>query len=113
MKQITAIFRPHRLEQVEHALHALPNLPGFTLHAARGHARGHGAEHQFTPDEWNPDAHDKLVLVMFCADDDAMEMLNVICRAARTGNAGDGMVAMTELVDLVRIRTGERGDAAA
>ncbi len=112
MKQITAIFQPHRLEQVEQALHAMPHLPGFTVHAARGHARGHGTEHRFDVDEWLPDAHEKLVLVMFCADALATPLVDAIAQAAHTGQIGDGMVAVTELTDLVRIRTGERGDAA-
>ena len=43
----------------------------------------------------------------------ATELVDAICVAAHTGNRGDGMVAVTELGDLVRIRTGERGDAAA
>ena len=113
MKQITAIFQPHRLEAVEQALHALPHLPGFTIHAARGHARGHGTGHHFTTDEWSPDAHDKRVLVMFCADADCAGAVDAIARAAHTGLPGDGVIGVAELVDLVRIHTGERGDAAS
>lgn len=113
MKQITAVFRPHRLEQVEQALRALPHLPGFTMHQARGHARGHGADHRFMPDEWNPDGHDSLVLIVFCSDSQAPSLVDTIGQAARTGHPGDGMIAVTELADLVRIRSGERGDAAA
>lgn len=112
MKQITAIIQPHRLEHVERALHAVTPLPGFTIHASRGHARGHGTGHGFTPDEWNPDAHDRLVLILFCRDDHAAELVDTICRAAHTGNAGDGVIAVSDLAELVRIRTGERGDAA-
>lgn len=112
MKQITAIFQPHRLEHVEQALHAMPHLPGFTVHAARGHSRGHGTEHRFDVDEWNPSAHEKLVLIMFCADALATVLVEAIARAAHTGQVGDGMIAVTDLVDLVRIHTGERGDAA-
>lgn len=113
MKQITAIIQPQRLEHVERALHAVTHLPGFTIHASRGHARGHGTDHVFTPDEWSPHAHDRLVLIMFCRDDHAAELVDTICKAAHTGNAGDGMVAVNELCELVRIRTGESGDAAA
>ncbi|MBA4178547.1 MAG: transcriptional regulator [Leptothrix sp. (in: Bacteria)] len=112
MKQITAIFQPHRLEHVEQALHAMPQLPGFTIHAARGHARGRGTEHRFDVDEWNPASHTKLVLTIFCADALAAPLVSAIERAAHTGQVGDGMVAVTDLAELVRIRTGERGDAA-
>lgn len=112
MKQITAIFQPHRLEHVEQALHALPHLPGFTIHSARGHARGHGANHRHTSDEWAPDTHDKLVILVYCADEHAPAVVTAIRQAAHTGVPGDGVIAVTDLVDLVRIRTGERGDAA-
>ena len=112
MKQVTAIFQPHRLEQIEQALHALPHLPGFTTHTARGHARGHGADHSHTPDEWAPDEHDKLVMLLYCADEHAPAVVAAIRQAAYTGVPGDGVIAISELVDLVRIRTGERGDAA-
>ncbi len=112
MKQITAVIRPHRLEAVEQALHALPHLPGFTLFQARGHSRGHGQNHHFVADDWNPDAHDCLVLMIFCADDAASAAVDAIHRAAHTGAPGDGIVAVAELADALRIRTGERGDAA-
>ncbi|TAH44641.1 MAG: P-II family nitrogen regulator [Betaproteobacteria bacterium] len=112
MKQITAIIRPHRLEAVEQALHALPRLPGFTVFPARGHPRGHGQDHHFLADEWNPDAHDALVLLVLCSDDAATGIVSAIQHAARTGTPGDGLVAIAELGDVMRIRTGERGDAA-
>ena len=113
MKQVTAIFQPHRLDQVEQALHELPHLPGFTIHSARGHARGHGADHRHTSDEWAPDMHDKLVMLVYCAEEHVPAVVAAIRQAAYTGVPGDGIIAVTELVDLVRIRTGERGDAAA
>ncbi|WP_018991631.1 P-II family nitrogen regulator [Aromatoleum toluclasticum] len=112
MKQITAIIRPQRLEAVEAALHALPHLPGFTVFTARGHARGHGQDHRFVADEWNPDAHDALVLLVLCVDDDALAIIDAVTTAAYTGLPGDGIVGVAELVAAVRIRTGER-DAAA
>lgn len=112
MKQITAIIRPHRLDAVEAALHALPHLPGFTVLPSYGHPRGHGEQHRFADDEWQPDAHKQLTLIVFCADPDTQGMVDAIVRAARTGNPGDGIVGVTELVDVVRIRTGEHADAA-
>lgn len=112
MKQIIAVIRPQRVEAVEKALESLPHLPGFTLLQARGHARGHGAQHQFTGDEWNPDAHDRVALLMFCPSDIADAAIEAIRMAAHTGNPGDGVIAMSEIEDIVRIRTNERGDAA-
>ena len=112
MKQITAIFRPHRLEAVEAKLHELQHLPGFTIFPARGHPRGHGHDHHFADDEWNPDSHQQTVLIAFCNDADAAGIVDAITKAAHTGHSGDGIVGVSELTDVVRIRTGERADAA-
>ena len=112
MKQITAMIRPHRLDAVETALETLPHCPGFTVFGAKGHPRGHGPDHRFVADEWNPHAHDVLVLLILCQDDDASAIVDAVAAAARTGQPGDGMVGVVELVTAVRIRTGEL-DAAA
>ena len=112
MKQIVAIVQPHRLEQIEQALHGLDHLPGFTIFPARGHTRGQGPHHAFAPTEWNPDAHDRLVVMMFCADELAQSVVETIRTAAHTGNPGDGLIAVSDLEDVLRIRSGERGDAA-
>lgn len=112
MKQVTAIIRPHRLEAVVAALHALPHLSGFTAFPALGHPRGHGPAHAFVADEWDPGSHSNMVLLTFCTDDDAAALLAAIQQAAYTGLPGDGVVAVSELSDVLRIRTGERGVAA-
>ena len=112
MKQITAILQPHRLEKVEEALHRLPHFPGFTVFKAQGHPRGHGVDHAFVADEWDPDHHARLVMLIYCADDHVDALVQAIEQAARTGQAGDGLIAVTEVLDVVRIRSGERGDAA-
>ena len=75
MKQITAIVQPHRLERIEQALHGLAHLPGFTVFPAHGHPRGQGPHHAFAPTEWNPDAHDRLILLMFCPDELAQQVV--------------------------------------
>ncbi|MEJ8855881.1 P-II family nitrogen regulator [Variovorax robiniae] len=112
MKQITAVIRPHRLDAVEAALHGLAHLPGFTVFPAFGHPRGHGHQHRYADDEWKPDGHQQLVLLVMCTDADAQGVVDAIATVARTGQPGDGVVGVTELVDVVRIRTGERADEA-
>lgn len=112
MKQIIALVQPHRLDKIEASLHQLSHLPGFTLFPAQGHPRGHGVQHIFADDEWNPDMHDRLVLMMFCPDDLAADAVEAIRAAAYTGNPGDGLIAVSDIQDVLRIRTGERGDAA-
>ncbi len=112
MKQVTAVFRPIRLEAIEQAFHALPHLPGFTILPARGHPRGHGPDHRYVADDWDFDGHQHLVLLAFCSDEVVEELVQAISTAAYTGVPGDGVVAVSSLTEALRIRTGERGDAA-
>ncbi len=112
MKQIIAIIQPHRLDAVEDALHQLDHLPGFTLFQARGHARGSGPHHAFTASEWNPDAHDRLVLMIFCEDAQVQTVVEAIRAAAYTGLHGDGLIAVSDVDSILRIRTGEHDDEA-
>ena len=112
MKQITAIIQPHMLGKVEHALHALPHFPGFTLLRAKGHGRGRAAWHAYHPTEWDMDSHDKVALIILCADPLAPLIVDAIRQSAHTGLPGDGIIAVCEAGEVVRIRTGERGDDA-
>ncbi|WP_423456589.1 P-II family nitrogen regulator [Ottowia sp. VDI28] len=112
MKQITAIVQPHRLEKVEAALHHLPHFPGFTLLQGHGHPRGHGHSHAYVADEWEPSRHPCLILWIYCDDAQVDAIMQAIEQAAHTGQPGDGLVTVTEVIDIVRIRSGERGRAA-
>lgn len=112
MQQITAIFRSHRLEEVEKSLFELAHMPGFTVHSARGCPRGHGADRRFVADDWDPDRHDQVVLLIYCAVEHAETIVTAVRQAAFTGHPGDGIIAISDLIDLVRIRTNERGNAA-
>lgn len=112
MKQILGTIKPARLEAVEQALHELDHLPGFTLFNGQGHARGTGSNHSYSASEWNPDAHDCIVLMMYCDDAHADEIVNAIKTAAYTGNTGDGIIAVSDVDTIVRIRTGELDDNA-
>ena len=112
MKQITAIIQPHMLAKVEHALHALPHFPGFTLLRAKGHGRGRAAGHAYHPAESEIDAQDKVTLFILCSDLLAPLVVEAIRQNAHTGLPGDGVIAVCEAGDVVRIGTGERGDDA-
>ena len=112
MKQITAIIQPHMLGKVEHALHALPHFPGFTLLRAKGHSRGRAAGHAYHPTEWDLHEHNKVALFILCSDEFAPLIVDAIRQSAHTGLPGDGIIAMCEATEVVRIRTGERGDDA-
>ncbi|SDM51765.1 nitrogen regulatory protein P-II family [Oryzisolibacter propanilivorax] len=112
MKQITAILQPHRLEKVEDALHRLPHFPGFTIFQGRGHPRGRGHSHAYLADEWEPSHHLRLILWIYCDDAQVDAIVQTIEQAAHTGQPGDGLIAVSEVIDVVRIRSGERGRKA-
>jgi len=112
MKQITAIIQPHMLSKVEHALHALPHFPGFTLLRAKGHGRGRALGHAWQPTESDLDEHNNVALFIVCSDEMAPRIVETIRQNAHTGLPGDGIVAVAEATEVVRIRTGERGDDA-
>ena len=108
MKEIKAIIQPHMVSKVVRALHGLPHFPGLTLFDARGQGRGRGAGGAFKVTEDSIDYHRKTVLEIVCNHEQADEIVEVIQRAAHTGNAGDGIILVTELPEVIRIRTGEK-----
>lgn len=105
MKRIEAFLRPHRLGKVIAALHALPHFPGFTVFDAhgQGHGRGTGGHYVYGEDEGFL-LHERCVLVVICADEQADGIADLIAGAAHTGNKGDGIVAITSLEGVRRIR---------
>jgi nitrogen regulatory protein P-II 1 len=112
MKQITAIIQPHMLAKVERALHELPHFPGFTVLRAKGHGRGRAADHAYHATEWDMHEHDKLLLLIFCSDQLAPQIVETIRENAHTGLPGDGLIAVSEVAQVMRIRTGEHGEDA-
>lgn len=112
MKQITAIIQPHMLSKVEHALHALPHFPGFTLLRATGHGRGRADGHAYHPTERDMDMHDKVALLIVCSDFLAPSIVEAIRLNAHTGLPGDGIIAVSEAAKVLRIDTGEFDDDA-
>jgi len=112
MKQITAFIQPHMLSKVARALHALPHFPGFTLLRAKGHGRGRAAGRAYHPTERDMDLHDKAMLFVLCPDSLASLTVETIRQSAHTGLPGDGVIAVCEVGEVVRIGTGARGDDA-
>lgn len=112
MKQVIAIVRPNTLERIEHALHSLEHFPGITLFRVKGESRGRGPGHHYQPSEWDIERHEREMLVLVCADDLAPQLVGTIRDAAHTGLPGDGLIVVSEVSEVVRIRTGEHGDTA-
>jgi len=107
MKEITAIIQPHTLSRVMQALHTLPHFPGVTILDAHGQGRGRGAGGAFRPSEDNFTFHKKTVLLVTCDAAQADSLVAAIAQAARTGNKGDGLITVKDVVRVIRIRTGE------
>lgn len=111
MKQIQAVIRSHFLERVLESLHEFEHFSGVTFFPCEGEGRGHGEGRHFEPiaELFRPAMHRIEVL---CRDVYAPQIVRAIERSAHTGKSGDGIIAVTDLIEVVRISSGERGDAA-
>lgn len=112
MKEIKAIIQPHMLGKVMATLYALPHFPGATIVEVTGHGRGRGKGGHYEPtvDSIYPKRRSRIEIL--CGDDVCDELVATIQKAAHTGNAGDGLIWVTDSARVVRIRTGQEGDEA-
>ncbi|MFD8690233.1 P-II family nitrogen regulator [Streptomyces sp. NPDC059651] len=111
MKLITAIVRPHRLDEVKTALREL-GVQGLTVTEASGYGRQHGHTEVYRGAEYRVDLVPKVRIEVLVADPDADAAIDAIVHAARTDRIGDGKVWMQAVDTVVRVRTGERGPDA-
>jgi nitrogen regulatory protein P-II 1 len=112
MKQIVAVIRPNMLERVEHALYALEHFPGITLLRVKGQSRGRAPGYRYQATEWDIEDHDREMLLTVCADEFAPQVVQTIREAAHTGLPGDGLIVVSEVSEVVRIRSHEHGESA-
>ncbi len=110
MKKIEAIVRHHKLDDVKEALANLGHL-GMTATEVRGFGRQRGQTETYRGAEYNVDFILK-VKIEVVVGDDADAVLNAIINAARTGAVGDGKIFVSELSNVIRVRTGESGASA-
>jgi len=111
MRLVTAIIKPHRLEDVKTALQEAGVL-GLTVSEAQGFGRQGGHTEVYRGAEYRIDFVPKVRVEVVVADVDAPGVVRALVEAARTGRIGDGKVWTTRVEDLIRIRTGELGDDA-
>lgn len=111
MHLITAIIKPHKLDDVRDALKA-NGVSGITVTEARGFGRQGGHTETYRGTEYQIAFLPKIQLAVVCDDDDADHLVDVIASAARTGTIGDGKIWVTPVSRLVRIRTNEQGTDA-
>ena len=111
MKLITAIIKPFKLDEVQEGL-AHIGVDGMTTYDVRGFGRQKGHTELYLGAEYVIDFILKLKIEVAVEDSKLEEALNIISRAAYTGKIGDGKIFVTPLNAVVRIRTGESGQAA-
>ena len=108
MREIKAIIQPFMLTQVLEALRAIPELPGITI----SHVQGFGSMHGKDADADLIEAVDKVKLEIVLSDSLVETVADTIRAHAHTGNPGDGKIFVYPISDIIKIRTGERGESA-
>ncbi len=111
MKKIEAVIKPHKLDDVKEALHAL-GVNGMTVSEVKGFGRQKGHTEVYRGNEYTIDFVPKTKIEIVVDDDLAPKVEQAIVDAARTDRIGDGKVFTFDCEGAVRIRTGERGSEA-
>ncbi len=111
MKKIEAIIQPFRLEPVKEALHAL-SVQGMTVTEVKGFGRQKGIREVYRGMEYQVDFLPKVKVEVVASDDKVQTIVDTIINKARTGRIGDGKIFIYPVAEVIRIRTGETGDAA-
>ncbi len=111
MKKIEAIIKPFKLDEVKEALHEV-GLQGLTVVEAKGFGRQKGHTELYRGAEYVVDFLPKVKIELVCEDSVVERAVEAIISAARTGRIGDGKIFITPVEEVIRIRTGERGESA-
>lgn len=111
MKKIEAVIRPEKLDDVKEALDAA-GYPGLMLTRIEGHGKQKGLMQQFRGRQYKVELLPKYKIEVVCADGHCAQLIEAIAESARTGEVGDGKIFVSDIADVMRIRTGEVGDVA-
>lgn len=111
MKKIEAIIRPHLLDAVRNALQEV-NVAGMTISEVQGYGRQKGHTETYRGTEYQIEFIPKIKIEVIVPEDIEGSVVEAIMKTARTGKFGDGKIFVVPLNDVIRIRTGERGEAA-
>jgi nitrogen regulatory protein P-II 1 len=111
MKKIEAIIREERLESVKKALEEKSYF-GMTVSEVSGRGKQKGISLQWRVGEYRVDLLPKLKIELVVLDDDVSTVIDAIVRNARTGDTGDGKIFIMPVETVVRVRTGDRNEAA-
>ena len=111
MKKLEAIVQPFKEDDVKDALLSI-GIDGMTVSEVRGHGRQKGHKETYRGQEYNVDMLPKVKVEIVIADGRLQEVVDTIATAARTGKIGDGKIFVYDVVEAIRIRNGDRSDAA-
>jgi len=111
MKKIEAVIKPFKLDEVKEALHEV-GLQGITVVEAKGFGRQKGHTELYRGAEYVVDFLPKVKLEVICDDAVVERAVEAIINSARTGRIGDGKIFISSVEEVIRIRTGERGEDA-
>ena len=111
MKEITAIIRPDKLEVVKEALQEI-QCNGITVTEVKGRGRQLGITESYRGRDYKVDLLPKTRLEIIVNDEDLEKVIDAIVKTAQTGDIGDGKIFVSAVEEVVRIRTGERGEKA-
>ena len=108
MKMVEAIVKPFKLDEVQEAL-TKSGVQGMTVEEVKGFGRQKGHTELYRGAEYSVDFLPKVKIQILVPDDKAVEVVQLITDAAKTGKIGDGKIFVTNVEEVIRIRTGERG----
>ncbi len=111
MKMVTAIVKPFKLDDVREALSDI-GVQGITVSEVKGFGRQKGHTELYRGAEYVVDFLPKVKIEVICGDEMLDRAVEAIQAAARTGRIGDGKIFVSEIQEVIRIRTGERGEDA-
>ncbi|CUU05806.1 MAG: P-II family nitrogen regulator [Fimbriimonadales bacterium] len=111
MKRVEAIIRPVRFEAVKEALNDI-GVYGMTVTDVRGFGRQQGHTEKYRGSTYTVNLLPKIKIEVVVPDSQVEEVVSAILEAAHTGEIGDGKIFIAEVEEVVRIRTGERGESA-
>lgn len=111
MKKIEAVIRHFKLEAVKNAL-SEKGIKGMTVTEVRGFGRQKGHTETYRGAEYAVDFIPKVKLEVVVHNEDLQKVIDTIVNTSRTGQVGDGKIFVSELANVIRIRTGEQADAA-
>src|SRR5947207_3907933 len=111
MKKIEAIIRHFKVEDVKNALTA-QGISGMTITEVRGFGRQKGHTEMYRGTEYTVDFVPKVKVEVVCSDTALQAVIDTFLKTAQTGQIGDGKIFVSDLKDIIRIRTGERGNDA-